>query len=587
MPGGSTQFWKEVGVPVPFNGEEFTFFNPDGSEVRVRGWGNQFTAVFETLDGYSVVKDPGSGFLVYATLSEDGTTLVPSGSRVGTVNPATLNLSPHLRTRAGAAKARAEAAQEATGIRPRWKERREERKREKASAAHTVAVAEAAPALAPKVGSYVGLCLLIQFPDVPATISQQEVSNFCNQPGYANFGNNGSVYDYYLAVSQGKLQYTNVVRPYYMARNPRSYYTDPSISFGTRARELIVEALDNLQTQGFNFTQLSADLGGFVYALNVFYAGPVVNNWSEGLWPHSWALASPYVVPGNRRFSDYQITNMGTQLTLRTFCHENGHMVCDFPDLYDYGGESNGIGNYCLMCYGGSNTNPVHVSAYLKNQAGWTTKLTTMASGMAYPVAAGANEFLIHSKSATEYFIIENRQKSGRDAALPDAGIAIWHVDENGNNSNEQMTAAQHYECSLEQADNRFDMEKNVNSGDAEDLFGAPAKTTFGASTAPSSAWWDGGQSGLEITNVTAPAGVVTVSTQAVWQNNLSVVRTHAKNGAQNAWAIVGNSPWLSVRPLSSDGVTKIFLILCEALANGRKVDVLIQEGQITEATLT
>ena len=28
-------------------------------------------------------------------------------------------------------------------------------------------------------------------------------------------------------------------------------------------------------------------------------------------------------------------------------------MICDFPDLYDYGNESNGVGSYCLMCFGG------------------------------------------------------------------------------------------------------------------------------------------------------------------------------------------------------------------------------------------
>ena len=38
-------------MPTPYVGEIFTFQNPDGSEVTLRGWGNQFTAVFETEDG--------------------------------------------------------------------------------------------------------------------------------------------------------------------------------------------------------------------------------------------------------------------------------------------------------------------------------------------------------------------------------------------------------------------------------------------------------------------------------------------------------------------------------------------------------
>ena len=140
-------------------------------------------------------------------------------------------------------------------------------------------------------------------------------------------------------------------------------------SHSVRARELIVDALQDLKNQGFDFSQLSSDTDDYVYALSVFYAGSRVNNWSQGLWPHSWALASPSHASPTKRFSDYQITDMGSQLTLRTFCHENGHMVCDFPDLYDYGSESNGVGHYCLMCYGGPNTNPTQVSAYLKTSA--------------------------------------------------------------------------------------------------------------------------------------------------------------------------------------------------------------------------
>ena len=107
---------------------------------------------------------------------------------------------------------------------------------------------------------------------------------------------------------------------------------------------------------------------------------------------------------------------MGAQLTLRTFCHENGHMVCDFPDLYDYGGESDGVGHYCLMCFGGADTNPVHVSAYLKNEAGWTSKLTTLAPGSSFPVSAGANDFFIHAKNS--HRVLHHREPAARPVAM-------------------------------------------------------------------------------------------------------------------------------------------------------------------------
>lgn len=70
-------------MPSPFIKKEFTFTNPDGSAIKVIGSGNQHYAVFETLDGYTVVKNPANGFYEYAERSSDGTRLLPSGVRAG------------------------------------------------------------------------------------------------------------------------------------------------------------------------------------------------------------------------------------------------------------------------------------------------------------------------------------------------------------------------------------------------------------------------------------------------------------------------------------------------------------------------
>lgn len=72
-----------------------------------------------------------------------------------------------------------------------------------------------------------------------------------------------------------------------------------------------------------------------------------------------------------------------------------------------------------------------------------------------------------------------------------------------------------------------------------------------------------------------------------MWHNDLSVIRTHSKNPTQQAWAIIQNlSGWLRIRPQSPDGVSNVLLILTVALANNRKVDVLVVDNEITEATL-
>ncbi len=494
-------------MPEAFIDQRFAFTQPDGTEFEVVGTGNQFEAVFETPAGYTVAKNPTTGFYHYASLSADAARLEPSGEVV-TSQPVETGRRRHLRTTSAATRARARAAR-ADGVRPRWEVRRQQQVARSAAAGAFLADA---PLPAVPSGDVRGLCLLIRFPDVAESITRQQVDDFCNLPGYSGFGNNGSVRDYFVAVSEDRLRYTNVVTAYHTAAHSRSHYTDPAIPYGQRAQELIHEALAGLAAAGFDFSSLTVDSAGNVYALNVFYAGTRVNNWSEGLWPHAWTLASPFDIGSGRRLADYQITDIGTTLTLRTFCHENGHMVCDFPDLYDYGGESAGVGHYCLMCYGGDDLNPVQISAPLKHVAGWTTTLRHAAPGATYRLAAAGNDFLIHQRSPQEHFICENRERSGRDAAIPDSGLAIWHVETGGSNSNEQMTAASHYYISLEQADGAFHLERNQNAGDASDLFAGPGAAGFNDASNPDSNWWDGTPSGFDIDAVSAPGADIDVT---------------------------------------------------------------------------
>jgi M6 family metalloprotease-like protein len=571
-------------MPTPFVNEEFTFTNPDGSTIRVRGSGNQYYAVFETLDGYTVVKNPDNGFYTYAQLSEDNSQLIATDGIVGQIAPQSLGIQPHLRIQTESAKQQAQSAPMLQDGFSQWQVRRQQKKTQLQGISATTS-ADARPASTVTVGNYLGLCILIKFPDVAASISQQEVSNFCNLPGYAGFGNKGSVRDYFYDNSQGKLTYTNVVTQYYTAAHNRSYYTDPAIAYGTRARELILEALNYLKSQGFNFSQLSSDSNGLIYALNVFYVGPRVNNWAEGLWPHSWSLASPYDVGGGKKLYDYQITNMGSELTLRTFCHENGHMICDFPDLYDYGGQSAGVGNYCLMCYGGNDKNPVQVCAYLKNEAGWASKVTAITPGLTASLPAAKNEFYLYSKNANEYFLIENRQKTGRDTFLPDAGLAIWHVDEQKNgNEEEQMTLSQHYECSLEQADNRFDLEKGVNTGDNADLFRSPYKTEFSDSTSPSSKWWDGSNSGLKIAQISAIGATMTFTVPgSAWLKKKQITGLWMINQERNAAAYVEGLGWRKIAAESDSVFLGMLTLLSAAKERKFPVDLRLENNVIQE----
>lgn len=500
-------------MSTPFYDEEFTFTQPDGTQIQVRGWGDQHHAVFETLDGFTLVKDPVTGYYQYATVGDDDDELRPTGVRPGIADPAMLGLQPNLRVNRAAAKALAATNSNLPPTGSRWHERRRRAKMQLRDAMLAPGLIPAPPQR-DTVGDFVGLCLLVEFPDVPGTISRDEVEAFCNQSGYSGFGNRGSVNDFFSDNSLGRLNYTNIVTPYYTARHPRQYYTNEAIPQPQRAWELIKEALTHWLKQGFDFGALTSDDEDYVYALNVFYAGNRVNNWAKGLWPHSYHLLTPYQLAAGKRAFDYQITDMGSELTLSTFCHENGHMICDFPDLYDYGYESRGAGVYCLMAAGGTvnKKNPIHVGAYLKLAAGWAGNLTPITAGLQATAMAGENEFFIYRKDRSEYFIVENRQKAGRDQSLTGSGLAIWHVEELGSNNDEQMTATSHYECALEQADGRFHLEHGANNGDSRDLFRADTSARFADSTLPASKWWDGTSSGLDIHNISSAGQEMTFS---------------------------------------------------------------------------
>ena len=504
-------------LAAPF-AKQVEFKQPAGNMITLWGEGDEFQAVFESLDGYTVTFDPATKTYFYAELSADGDNLVPTAMAVGNGDPQTLGLPKHLRRSAAAvkrdARTRFELWDQATKNGERWKALKAEHNAiEKATAN-----GEPAPPTTTTTGNKVGLCLLIDFSDVPATIPQASISSFCNDDNYTGFGNNGSVKKYYQDNSNNKLTYTNVVTAYVRMAQPKSYYNDTSKDAGIQGRLLINDAITLLKKQP-NYDAAFAPItveGGVVVAFNVFYAGGDGGSWSRGLWPHSWSLKDPLLLTAGKSLLPYQITNIGGALELGTFCHENGHMLCGFDDIYDYdGGSRGGAGGFCLMDYGGHGTNPVQLCAYLKRAAGWATTIpfasaeNITGSLSAAVGSSGFNTFYRCVKPGvpTEYYLIENRQKSGRDTNIAASGIAVWHIDELGDRDNQSMvpnTSHANYEVTLVQADNLWHFQRNGNSGDAQDLYyssnPAAAYTNILNDTSyPNAHWWNGTNSGIRL----------------------------------------------------------------------------------------
>lgn len=492
---------------APYNGNIVRLLQPDGSKVSARAYGDEYYQRIESLDGYTLVRDPSTGWISYASLTADGNGFVASKQRYSgkllTQQRVTSAMSvPRIIPQIKLPKARIQEivknnrALLGTPIKS-------------AASLSASSLAGEPVARAVAIGAVVGLTLLINFPDETAAFTQQDVDDYLNSFGYTGFDNNGSVREYFYDVSGGDLDYRNIVAPYYTAKYPKSYYTDPEISYGLRARELIGEALRYLKTTGFDFSQLTVTSWGEIKAINVLYAGDVDTAWSKGLWPHQGYLSDPFDTNGITA-GPYQITNMGNELTIGTFCHENGHLILNWPDLYDrdtgYG--STGIGYYGLMA-GGSlvagGRNPVPPNPYFRELAGWdwAEDINNKATDSVLSHTPNTNKSYryFNPNNSSEFFYIETRTKTGRNADLPDEGLMIWHIDTQGNNDFNEMTREQHFMVSLEQADAKFDLEQQ-RGANVGDLFRKDYNEAFTVDSEPNSRWWDGSDSGLSIVAV-------------------------------------------------------------------------------------
>lgn len=524
---------------APYVDRIMEFKQPDDSVVEVKVTGDEYYQHVESLDGYTLCRDPETGWICYADLNSDQTELVSSGEIYRGVNnelqqSAALKGVDNAIQQSAVLKGVDNSLQKSAaiqGINEGTRQKHLEIKPEliaqkrnevrdkllpKQDLQNTTTqrsspnLTSASSLSAPPPRNVIGLTILIDFPDVTSSISKTDIDNMFNKVGYTGYGNNGSIRDYFYDVSGGKLTYTNTITGFYRAKKPKSYYD--SGSDYSRALELAYEALSWLDSTGFDFSTLTTNSQKYVLAVNFLYAGDIAQNWGKGIWPHQGWL--PYIFTADGvKVQMYQMSEIGKDLSIYTICHENGHLVCDYPDLYDYDGDSFGCGNYSLMSGSANYKNPAPPDPYCRNIiSGWNSIVDLNNYPKGSTITTYSDPMATHTvyrwkgSNPNEYFLIENIKKAGRYSNMPDEGLLIWHVDEKGLNDYNQMTASRHYQVSVEQADGLFQLEKNINLGRSGDLFRSGYKTAFNDTTTPNSKWWNGTSSGLKISNI-GPVG--------------------------------------------------------------------------------
>jgi immune inhibitor A len=107
--------------------------------------------------------------------------------------------------------------------------------------------------------------------------------------------------------------------------------------------------------------------------------------------------------------------------------------------------------------------------------------------------------------------LIENRQRTGRDAKLPGSGLAVWHIDETQSDNTNPLA----YKVALIQADGKRDLEFNRNQGEAGDLFPGSkgvTKVDDKGSAHPHTRKNDGTATGVSLSKIKVTKGVAQVT---------------------------------------------------------------------------
>lgn len=302
-------------------------------------------------------------------------------------------------------------------------------------------------------GTKKGLIILAQFTDSKFQSGHDRAlyNKIANAENYTDKGFKGSVKDYFKAQSAGQFELDFDVVGICPLKNPCSYYggNDAYTGDDLHAGEMVAEACQWAATQGVDFSKYDWDGDGEVDQVFVLYAGKgEADGGAEStVWPHEYALSeSDYGkslsfngVKVDTYACSAELNGRGKLGGIGTFCHEFSHCM-GFPDLYDtsYSGWF-GMGDYDLMSagnYNGDSKCPAGYSAYEKHKCGWLTyqDVTNIEEDLNVTglkaISEGGGAYVQKNKAhEDEYYIIENRQKTGWDAYLPSDGVMITHVD--------------------------------------------------------------------------------------------------------------------------------------------------------------
>lgn len=326
-----------------------------------------------------------------------------------------------------------------------------------------------------------------------------------------------SMYSYYNEVSYGQTSISGTIIGWYRSNRSMVYYGADRGGIDNAngpIYELAREAVKLADTD-VDFSQYDKNHDGYVDHIIVVHAGPgQESDGSDAIWSHHWAIR-----PGEQVDSVYALdySMVAESSPMGTTAHEFGHDL-GLPDLYDIDRSSEGIGAWGIMAYGAWQEGgdvPAHFCAWSRVFLGWveSREVTIDETGVILNCVEHSNLDTIISIPLTsdEYFLLENRYKTGFDQYLPGEGVLIWHIDDsvgsidlNNVNNNED-----HKRVDLEEADGRDDLDSRMNFGDYTDPYYLNAEG-FTPFTTPNSRPYSGLSSHVNVVNISGSGSTMT-----------------------------------------------------------------------------
>lgn len=308
----------------------------------------------------------------------------------------------------------------------------------------------------PYLGEKKGLIVLVNFTDVKFKDEHtlDYYKRMANEEGFNENGFQGSVKDYFKDQSYGKFSIDfDVVGPVQL-NNKCSYYgynqsSSPASSDNDNYHaiaEMVIDACTEAAKE-YDLSQYDWNGDGEMEQVYVLYAG--YGEASGGdywtIWPHEYTLngtnkgttidgvyVNTYacgneIVPNG---SSYKTSGLGT------LCHEFSHCL-GLPDMYDtsYSGYY-GMFSWSIMdngSYNGDQLCPAGYTSYERMYSGWLEpkelKTNTQIDNMKALNESDEAYIIYNDNHKDEYYLLENRQKTGWDSAIPGSGMLVVHVD--------------------------------------------------------------------------------------------------------------------------------------------------------------